>query len=55
MFLEFSNDPNHFRFVDSENDLIDVNKYLKSASKEELEKEYEYDVASLIIKIKNNL
>lgn len=55
MALEFSNDANYFRFVKSEEDIINVNKYLKSASKEELSKEYEYDLTSLVIRIKNNL
>ena len=55
MVLEFSNDTNYFRFVDNEADIIRVNKYLKSASKEQLESSYEYDISSLVIRIKNNL
>lgn len=55
MALEFSNDANYFRFVNSESDIIRVNKYLKSASKEELENDYELDVTNLVIRIKNSL
>ncbi len=55
MVLEFSNDANMFRFVNDENDIIRVDKYLKSASKEELSSYYELDVANLVIRIKNSL
>lgn len=55
MVLEFSNDPNYFRFVNKDEDFIGVNKYLKSGTKEELMKEYEFDIPSLVIKIKNSL
>ena len=55
MVLEFSNDANYYRFVDSEADVINVNKYLKSATKEELLTDYELDVTNLVIRIKNSL
>ena len=55
MDLEFSNDPNYFRFIDSKEDFINVNKYLKSASKEELLQDNELDIQNLVIRIKNSL
>lgn len=55
MALEFSNDPNYFRFIDSKEDFINVNKYLKSASKEELLQDNELDIQNLVIRIKNSL
>ena len=55
MALEFSNDPNYFRFIESKEDFINVNKYLKSASKEELLQDNELDIQNLVIRIKNSL
>ena len=55
MALEFSNDSNYFRFIDSKEDFINVNKYLKSASKEELLQDNELDIQNLVIRIKNSL
>lgn len=55
MALEFSNDANLYRFVDNDNDVINVRKYLKSASKEELLNDSELDLTNLVIRIKNSL
>ena len=55
MVLEFSNDANYYRFVDNESDIINVNKYLKSATKEELLSDNELDITNLVIRIKNSL
>lgn len=55
MVLEFSNDANYYRFVDNDSDIINVNKYLKSATKEELLSDNELDITSLVIRIKNSL
>lgn len=55
MALEFSNDPNYFRFLDSKEDFININKYLKSASKDELLLDNELDLKNLVIRIKNSL
>ena len=55
MALEFSNDANLYRFVNNENDVINVRKYLKSGSSEELLKDNELDLTSLVIRIKNSL
>ena len=55
MALEFSNDANYYRFVDNENDVINVKKYLKSASSEELLNDNELDLTNLVIRIKNSL
>lgn len=55
MALEFSNDANMYRYVDNENDVINVSKYLKSASKDELLLDNELDITNLVIRIKNSL
>ena len=55
MVIEFSNDPSLYRLVKNEDDIINVNKYGKSASEEELLPEFELDIPSIIIKIKNNI
>ncbi len=55
MVLEFSNDPSLYRLVKNEDDLINVNKYGKSASEEEILTDFELDIPSIIIKIKNNI
>jgi len=55
MVLEFSNDPTLYRLVKSDEDIINVNTFGKSGTPEELLQEFELDIASIIIKIKNNL
>lgn len=55
MVLEFSNDPSLYRLVKNEEDIINVTKFGKSGTPEELLQEFELDIASIIIKIKNNL
>jgi len=55
MALEFSNDANLYRFVNNDNDVINVKKYLKSGSSEELLKDNELDLTNLVIRIKNSL
>ena len=55
MVLEFSNDANYYRFIDNENDIINIKNYLKSGTKEELILDNELDITNLVIKIKNSL
>ena len=55
MVIEFSNDPNLYRLVKNEDDIINVNKYGKSASTDDLLNDFELDISSIIIKIKNNI
>jgi len=55
MVLEFSNDPTLYRLVKNEEDIINVNTFGKSGSPEEVLSEFELDISSIIIKIKNNL
>ena len=55
MVVEFSNDPNMYRLVKSEDDIINVGRFGKSATEEELLNELELDIQSLVIKIKNNI
>ena len=55
MVIEFSNDPSLYRLVKNEEDIINVKSYGKSATEEELLQEFELDIPSIIIKIKNNI
>ena len=55
MVIEFSNDSTLYRLVKNEEDIINVNTFGKSGTPEELLQEFELDIASIIIKIKNNL
>ena len=55
MVIEFSNDSNMYRLVKNEEDIININKFGKSGTKEELLNEFELDIPNLIIKIKNNI
>lgn len=55
MVLEFSNDPNVYRLVKNDEDVINVNCFGKSGTTEEVLSAFELDMASIIIKIKNNL
>jgi len=55
MVIEFSNDPSLYRLVKSEEDIININRFGKSATEEELLTEFELDISSLVIKIKNNI
>lgn len=55
MVIEFSNDPTLYRLVKKDEDIINVNKFGMSATPEEIIKEFELDIPSIIIKIKNNI
>lgn len=55
MVLEFSNDPTLYRLVKNEEDIINIKTFGKSGTADELLSEYELDIASIIIKIKNTL
>jgi len=55
MVVEFSNDPTLYRLVKNEEDIIGINSFGKSGTSEELLNEFELDIASLVIKIKNNI
>ena len=55
MVIEFSNDPSLYRLVKNEDDIININKFGKSGTEEEVLTEFELDIPSIIIKIKNNL
>jgi transketolase len=55
MVLEFSNDANLYRLVKNEEDIININTFGKSGTPEEVLNEFELDLSSIIIKIKNNL
>lgn len=53
--IEFSNDSLWYQLVDSSEDIININHFGKSGLEEELVKDFELDLASIIIKIKNRL
>ncbi len=55
MVLEFSNDPTMYKLVKSDEDIINITKFGKSGTEEELLAEYELDIPSIVIKIKNNI
>lgn len=55
MVLEFSNDPTMYKLVKNNDDIINVTKFGKSGTEEELLTEYELDIPSIVIKIKNNI
>ena len=55
MVLELSNDPTIYRLVKNEDDIININTFGKSGTEDELLTEFELDISSIIIKIKNNL
>ena len=55
MVLEFSNDPTLYRLVKNDEDIINIKSFGKSGTPEEVLQEFELDIASIIIKIKNNL
>lgn len=55
MVIEFSNDPSWYRFLESEADFVSVKDFGMSGKGNELVKELELDVSSLVIRIKNNI
>lgn len=55
MVLEFSNDPTLYKLVKNEDDVININTFGKSGTPDELLNEFELDIASIIIKIKNSI
>lgn len=55
MVIEFSNDPTLYRLVKNEEDIINVNTFGKSGTPEEILRDLELDLSSIIIKIKDNL
>lgn len=55
MVLEFSNDPSLYRLVKNEDDIINIKDFGKSGTEEELLTEFELDIPSIVIKIKNNI
>ena len=55
MVIEFSNDANMYKLVKSEDDIINVTSFGKSGKASDILTEYELDIPSIIIKIKNNI
>ena len=55
MVIEFSNDPSLYRLVKSDEDIINIRHFGKCGNENELLKENELDIPSIIIKIKNNI
>ena len=55
MFVEFSNDPSIYRLVKDKEDIINISDYVKDGSMDELLLDYELDIPSLIIRIKDSI
>lgn len=53
--LEFSNDPTWYRFLEDGDEFIGINRFGMSANEDDLLKELELDIHSLVIRIKNSL
>lgn len=53
--LEFSNDPTWYQLLEKNDEFIGVNTFGTSASEEDILKELELDLHSLVIRIKNSL
>lgn len=53
--LEFSNDPIWYRLLEDGDEFIGVSTFGVSATEEDILKEFELDIHSLVIRIKNNL
>lgn len=55
MVIEFSNDPTLYKLVKSDEDIININTFGKSGTAEELLNEFELDMTSIVIRIKNSI
>ena len=55
MVLEFSNDSAWYRFINNSNDFLGVVNFGISANSEDILKELELDISSLVIRIKNSV
>lgn len=55
MVIEFSNDPTYYKLVKNEEDIIGVTTFGKSGTPEEILQDFELDLSSIVIKIKNNI
>lgn len=53
--IEFSNDSKFYQFLNSPNDFIGINSFGKSGTTDELAQDFDLDIASIVIKIKNML
>lgn len=53
--IEFSNDANWYRLLDRDDEFISVDRFGKSGNEEEILKEFELDIPSLVMRIKNNV
>lgn len=51
--IEFSNDPIFYQLVDNKNELINITHFGKSGKTDELAQDFDLDIASIVIKIKN--
>lgn len=53
--IEFSNDPLFYKFMDKGDDFIGIDHFGKSAKTDELAQDFDLDIASIVIRIKNML
>lgn len=53
--FEFSNDPTWYKILESDDEFIGIDRFGYSGSENDILKELELDIASLVIKIKNSI
>ena len=53
--IEFSNDPTWYKLLNEDDEFISINKFGLSGMPDDLMKEYEVDIPSLVMKIKNKI
>ena len=53
--IEFSNDSKWYKLLDLEDDFISVNDFGKSGNEEDILKDFELDIPSLVMRIKNKV
>lgn len=53
--IEFSNDPSWYRLLEEEDDFISVSRFGMSGGEEDILKEFELDIPSLVMRIKNDV
>ena len=53
--IEFSNDSKWYKLLDMEDDFISVNDFGKSGNEEDILKDFELDIPSLVMRIKNKV
>ena len=53
--IEFSNDPTWYKLLNEDDDFITINNFGESGMPDDIMKEFEVDIPSLVMKIKNKI